>query len=167
MWLCETRIPLSLSTHTTNAPGNEATEKWKRGRRSKWDGWGSHQQRQWVQSQSHGISAALLCLHMKSETAGRGERRSGCEREMCAADHTLCMACMVCTHHPNYTLTVTTPCRWHVNRQRGRREGGSLLLPSITHPAGTHHPSSHLLPPSPPPHLSLFTHHPFTHYHLH
>ena len=35
VWLCETRIPSSLSTHTTNAPGNEATEKWKRGRRSK------------------------------------------------------------------------------------------------------------------------------------
>ena len=78
---------------------------------------------------------------------------------MCA-DHTLCMVCMVCTHHPNYTLTVTTPCRWHVDRQRGRREGkkrerrGSLLLPSITHPAGTHHPSSPLLP-SLPPSLSL------------
>ena len=85
------------------------------------------------------------------------------------ADHTLCMVCMVCTHHPNHTfVTVTTPCRWHVNRKRGRREGkkrerrGSLLLPSITHPAGTHHPSSPLLPLFPPSHLSST---PTTHTH--
>ena len=53
----------------------------------------------------------------------------------------------------SHTRTVTAPCRWHVNRQRGRREGGrreggSSLIPSIAHPAGTHHPSSpsHTLP---------------------
>ena len=100
VWLCETRIPSSLSTHTTNAPGNEATEKWKRGRRrrSKWDGRGSHQQRQWVQSQPHGITAALLCLHMKSETAGRG--REGVSVSIRCVQITVCM---VCSHHPNHT----------------------------------------------------------------
>ena len=53
----------------------------------------------------------------------------------------------------SHTRTVTAPCRWHANRQRGRREGGrreggSSLIPSIAHPAGTHHPSSpsHTLP---------------------
>ena len=75
---------------------------------------------------------------------------------MCA-DHTLCMACMACSHHPNHTFdTVTTPCRWHVNRQRGRKKRerrGSSLMPSpfTAHPAGTHHhPSSPLLPLSSP-----------------
>ena len=43
-------------------------------RRSKWDGRGSHQQRQWMQSEPHGITAALPCLHMKSETAREGEK---------------------------------------------------------------------------------------------
>ena len=75
---------------------------------------------------------------------------------MCA-DHMVCMACMVCSHHPNHTFdTVTTPCRWHVNRQRGRKKRerrGSSLMPSpfTAHPAGTHHhPSSPLLPLSSP-----------------
>ena len=71
---------------------------------------------------------------------------------MCA-DHTLCMACMACSHHPNHTFdTVTTPCRWHVDRQRGRRgreKRGWQLTHSLQHPAGTHNPSSLLLPSFP------------------
>ena len=58
-------------------------------------------------------------------------------------------ACTVCSHHPNHTFdTVTTPCRWHVNRQRGRREGekrgrrGSSLIPSNIQLA---HTTPHLL----------------------
>ena len=39
--------------------------------------------------------------------AGReGERRGECEHQMCA-DHTLCMACMVCSHHPNHTPSLS------------------------------------------------------------
>ena len=100
---------------------------------------------------SHSHTASQLRLHMQSQTAREGERRGECEHQMCA-DHTLCM---VCSHHPkSHTLTVTTPCRWHVNRQGGRRgrekrgRRGSSLIPSIAHPAGTHHPSSpsHTLP---------------------
>ena len=85
------------------------------------------------------------------EWDSEGERRSECGHQMCA-DHTLCMVCMVCTHHPNYTLTVTTPCRWHVDRQRGRRgreKRGWQLTHSLQHPAGTHNPSSLLLPSFP------------------
>ena len=57
--------------------------------------------------------------------------------------------------HPppkSHTLSVTAPCRWHVNRQRGRREGGSSFIPSpsTAHPAGTHQPSYPLLPSLPP-----------------
>ena len=67
---------------------------------------------------SHSHTASQLRLHMQSQTAREGERRGECEHQMCA-DHTLCM---VCSHHPkSHTLTVTTPCRWHVNRQGGRR----------------------------------------------
>ena len=102
VWLCETRIPFSLSTHTTNAPGNEATEKWKRGRRSKWDGRGSHQQRKGVQSQPHGITAALPCLHMQSGTAGRGREGVGvsvrCVQITWCAWRAWCAATIPITH---------------------------------------------------------------------
>ena len=68
---------------------------------------------------------------------------------MCA-DHTLCMACMACSHHPNHTFdTVTTPCRWHVDRQRGRREGGSSLIPSNVQVAHTTTPHLPSFPPFP------------------
>ena len=69
---------------------------------------------------------------------------------MCA-DHTLCMACMACSHHPNHTFdTVTTPCRWHVNRQRGRREGKKREGGQLTHwqlTPSLHHTSSWHTPP--------------------
>ena len=105
--------------------------------------------------------------------SGEGERRSGSEHEM-GADHTLCMVCMVCTHHPNYTFTVTTPCRWHVDRQRGRKRrerGGaahSCPLPS-PHIQQAHTTTPHLLSfLSLPPSLSLVhTHNTHSHHHLH
>ena len=69
---------------------------------------------------------------------------------MCA-DHTLCMACMACSHHPNHTFdTVTTPRRWHVNRQRGRREGKKREGGQLTHwqlTPSLHHTSSWHTPP--------------------
>ena len=69
---------------------------------------------------------------------------------MCA-DHMVCMACMVCSHHPNHTFdTVTTPCRWHVNRQRGRREGKKREGGQLTHwqlTPSLHHTSSWHTPP--------------------
>mgnify|MGYP001348300093 CR=1 FL=1 len=119
VWLCETRIPFSLSTHTTNAPGNEATEKWKRGRRSKWDGRGSHQQRQWVQSQPHGITAALPCLHMQSETAGRG--REGVSVGIRCVQITRCARCAPTTQitHPLCHSSMQMACE---SAERGKRE---------------------------------------------
>ena len=170
MWLCETSLSPSPPAHTcTHA--HLVTQRWRgrKGRGGRRSGMGGAATSS-TNGCSHSHTASQLRLHMQSQTAREGERRGECEHQMCA-DHTLCM---VCSHHPkSHTLTVTTPCRWHVNRQGGRRgrekrgRRGSSLIPSIAHPAGTHHPSSHLLPPSPPPHLSLFTHHPFTHYHLH
>ena len=64
-----------------HAPGDPTMEKCRRKRRggksrerrrSKWDGRGSHQQHQWVQSQPHGISAAPA--HAESDSEGRGEK---------------------------------------------------------------------------------------------
>ena len=69
---------------------------------------------------------------------------------MCA-DHTLCMVFMECTPPPkSHTLTVTTPCRWHVNRQRGRREGKKREGGQLTHwqlTPSLHHTSSWHTPP--------------------
>ena len=65
-----------------HTPAHLMTQRWRsvgeqrRGRRSKWDGRGSHQQRQWVQSQPHGITAALPCLH-----TCRVRQRGGGEKE--------------------------------------------------------------------------------------
>ena len=74
---------------------------------------------------------------------------------------------MVCSHHSNHTPSLSqlhADGMWigREGEERGRRERGSLLLPSITHPAGTHHPSSPLLPSLPPSHLSST---PTTHTH--
>ena len=106
------------------------------------------------------------------EWDSEGERRSECGHQMCA-DHTLCMACMACSHHPNHTFdTVTTPCRWHVNRQRGRRgrekreEGAAHSFPPTSR---WHTPpliSSPSLFPSPSSSLSL-THNTHSHHHPH
>ena len=101
--------------------------------------------------------------------SGEGERRSEGGHQM-GADHTLCMACMMCSHHPNHTFhPVTTPCRWHVDRQRGRRgrekreEGAAHSFPP-SHIQLTHTTTPHLLSflSLPPSHLSS-THHTHTH----
>ena len=163
VWLCETRIPFSLSTHTTNAPGNEATEKWKRGRRSKWDGRGSHQQRKGVQSQPHGITAALLCLHMQSETARRG--REGVSAGIRCVQITVCM---VCSHHPNHTPALS---QLHADGTRIGREGeekegeervAAHSFPPLHIQLAYTPSSSPLLPSLPPSHLSST---PTTHTH--
>ena len=66
-----------------HTPTHLMTQRWRsvgeerRRRRKKWNGRGSHQQRQWMQSEPHGITAALPCLHMQSETAGRGREEVG------------------------------------------------------------------------------------------
>ena len=115
-------------------------------------------------------SCTAVPAHAESDS-GEGERRSEGEHQVCA-DHTLCMVHGVHGVQPppkSHTLSATAPCWWHVNRQRGgrgrgRREGGSSFIPSpsIAHPAGTHHPSSPLLPSLPPSHLSST---PTTHTH--
>ena len=104
VWLCETRITFSISTHTTNTPGNEAAEKWKReGRRKKkWNG-----RKQPPAAPMGAITATrhhsctAVPAHMQSGAAREGEGRS--EHQMCA-DYTLCMAC---THHPNHTPSLS------------------------------------------------------------
>ena len=67
------------------------------------------------------------------------------------ADHMVCMVFMECTPPPkSHTLTVTTPCRWHVNRQRGRREGKKREGGQLTHwqlTPSLHHTSSWHTPP--------------------
>ena len=106
VWLCETRIPFPLHQHQ-RTPGNEATKQRSRKREvekggSKWDGRGSHQQRQWMQSQLHGITAALPCLHMKSETARRGREGVGvsmrCVQITWCAWRAWCAATIPITH---------------------------------------------------------------------
>ena len=108
VWLCETRITFSISTHTTNTPGNEAAEKWKReGRRKKkWNG-----RKQPPAAPMGAITATrhhsctAVPAHMQSGAAREGEGRSEGEHQMCA-DYTLCMAC---THHPNHTPSLSQP----------------------------------------------------------
>ena len=94
-----------------HTPTHLMTQRWRsvgeerRGRRSKWDGRGSHQQRQWVQSQSHGISAALLCLHMKSETARRGREGVGVSTR--CVQITRCAWCAWCAPTIPITLSLS------------------------------------------------------------
>ena len=66
----------------------------------------------------------------------------------------------------SHTLTVTTPCRWHVNRKRGRR-GREKRVPAYSFPPShiqQAHTTPHLLsfPPSPSSSLSST---PTTHTH--
>ena len=113
VWLCETRIPFSLSTSAHTHTPDEATEKWKREgrRRSKWDGRGSHRQRQWVQLEPHGITAALLCLHMKSETARRGREGVGVSTR--CVQITRCAWCAWCA--PTIQITHSSLSQLHAD----------------------------------------------------
>ena len=175
VWLCETRIPFSLSTSAHTHTPDDATMEKCRGREEEeeeeveWEGQPSAAPMDAVRVTRH-HSCTTVPAH--EEWDSEGERRSECGHQMCA-DHTLCMACMACSHHPNHTFdTVTTPCRWHVNRQRGRRgrekreEGAAHSFPPTSR---WHTPpliSSPSLFPSPSSSLSL-THNTHSHHHPH
>ena len=74
------------------------------------------------------------------------------------ADHMVCMVFMECTPPPkSHTLTVTTPCRWHVNRQRGRREGKKRERGGAAHSLAAYSfPPSHIQLAHTTPHLISF-----------
>ena len=120
-----------------------------------------------MQSESHGITAALQCLHMKSGTA---REREGVSVGIRCAQITRCEWCAWCAAtipitHPHCHNSMQMACESEEREKRGEeeREEGSSLIPAIAHPAGTYHliPSPSLLP-SPSSSLS-FT--PSTHTH--
>ena len=75
---------------------------------------------------------------------------------MCA-DHTLCMACVMCTpppksHIPPCHNSMQMACESAEREKREGEEREGQLTHSLQHPGGTHHPSSLLLPSLPPDH---------------
>ena len=85
------------------------------------------------------------CTALPAQTewdSGEGERRSEGGHQMCA-DHTLCMVCMVCSHHPNHTPSLSqlhADGMWigREGEERGRRE--RQLTPSLHHTSSWHTP---------------------------
>ena len=100
--------PHSMELHTwRHRHRHAAAEKQKmERRRSKWDGRGSHRQRKGVQSQPHGITAALPCLHMQSETARRGREEVGVSVR-CVLQITRCAWCAWCAPTIPITLSLS------------------------------------------------------------
>ena len=121
-----------------------------------------------MQVEPHGITAALLCLHMKSETARRGREGVGVSTR--CVQITRCAWCAWCA--PTIPIT-PSPSQLHADGMWIGREGGREEREEgqLTHALSLHRTSSRHTPPPlisspsslfPPPYLSST---PTTHTH--
>ena len=145
----------------------------RRRRKKKWDGRANHQQHQWVQPQPHGITAALPCLHMQSETARKG--REGVSAGIRCMQITRCKwrawSARCAATIPNHTPSLSQlHADGMLSGREGEEGGGEEREGQLTHSLSLHCTSSWHTPPfiSSPSLSSPFsslshTHHTHTH----
>ena len=167
-------LPLHQHTHTHLMTKRWRSRKGGGRRRSKWDGRGSHQQRQWAESQPHGITAALPCLHTcRVRQRGRGREEVGVSircvqitRCKWRAWSARCAATI-----PNHTPSLSQlHADGMLSGREGEEGGGEEREGQLTHSLSLHCTSSWHTPPfiSSPSLSSPFsslshTHHTHTH----
>ena len=157
--------PHTLPTHLVMK--QQRSGKGRGGGRRSGMGGSSHQQHQWVQSQPHGITAVLLCLHT-CRVGQRGRGREGVRVSIRCVQITRCAWRAPTTQitHPLCHSPMLMACESAERKKRGWQLIHSLSL----HRASSWHTPAFISSPSlsSPLHTLLFhTRHPCSNHHLH